>query len=67
MIDAVGVSAAILAAMIIASENRPSRHCSSPVIRHLNYIPQSDNQWSRHNECLSPDLRAVFFDNFGFV
>ena len=67
VIDRVGEPTAVLAAVIVAGEDRTARQRGAPVVRHLHHVAEADDQRVRHRDVGRVQQRAVVFDHVGLV
>jgi hypothetical protein len=67
MIDGIGHLSAVLAAMIVAGEYRPSRQSRTRSPWRAHHVPQSDNEGHRHSDRRRAEAPVVCLHNISLL
>ena len=67
VVDRVGALAAVLAAVVVAGEDRPARQRGAAVERHLDHVAQPDDDGQGTHKRRGVEHVAVVFDDVGLV
>ncbi len=67
VVDRVGTLAAVLAAVVVAGEDRPARQCGTADERHLHHVPEPDDRRARHRHRRGADHPTVVLEHVGLL